>query len=104
MRTRAAFEADVISGQAAVQTATINLGYTKVTSPITGHIGISQVTEGAYVQDTAATLLATVQELTRIYVDVTQASTEMLRLKHEIESGKLKAGRRGRDAGQTDPR
>ena len=81
-----------------MQTATINLGYTKVTSPITGHIGISQVTEGAYVQDTAATLLATVQELTSIYVDVTQASTEMLRLKREIESGQAQGRRRGAGA------
>jgi membrane fusion protein (multidrug efflux system) len=43
-----AFDADVISGKAALQTAQINLGYTKVTSPVAGRIGISQVTEGAY--------------------------------------------------------
>ena len=44
------YEADVLSGKAAVQTARINLDYTKVTSPVAGRIGISQVTEGAYVQ------------------------------------------------------
>lgn len=83
-------EADVISGQAAVQTARINLGYTRVTSPITGHIGISQVTEGAYVQETAANLLATVQQLDRVYVDVTQSSGDLLRLRRDLASGKLK--------------
>jgi membrane fusion protein (multidrug efflux system) len=89
------FEADVVSGKAAVQTARINLGYTKVTSPVSGRIGISQVTEGAYVQDSAATLLATVQQLDRIYVDVTQASSELLRLKRDLKDGKLKADEAG---------
>jgi membrane fusion protein (multidrug efflux system) len=82
-------EGDVLSGRAAVQTAAINLGYTRVVSPITGRIGISQVTEGAYVQENA-TLLATVQELDRIYVDVVQASSDLLRLRRDLASGKLK--------------
>ncbi len=85
------YEADVISGQAAVQTAQINLGYTRVVAPITGRIGISQVTEGAYVQDSAATLLATVQQLDRVYVDVTQASGDLLRLRRDLANGKLKS-------------
>jgi membrane fusion protein (multidrug efflux system) len=89
------YEADVLSGQAQVQTARINLSYTKVVSPVAGRIGISQVTEGAYVQDSAATLLATVQQLDHIYVDVTQASSDLLRLKRDIESGKLKADEAG---------
>jgi membrane fusion protein (multidrug efflux system) len=85
------YDADVVSGRAAVQTAQINLGYTRVTSPISGRIGISQVTEGAYVQDSAATLLATVQQLDPVYVDVTQASGDLLRLKRDLASGKLKS-------------
>lgn len=89
-------EADVASGKAAVQTAKINLGYTRVVAPITGRIGVSQVTEGAYVQETAATLLATVQQLDRVYVDVTQASGELLRLRRDLASGRLK----GDGAGQ----
>jgi membrane fusion protein, multidrug efflux system len=84
------FEADVVSGQAAVKMADINLGYTKVVAPVSGRIGISQVTEGAFVQDSAATLLATVQQLDSVYVDVTQASSDILRLKRDLESGKLK--------------
>lgn len=87
--------ADVLSGRAAVQAAQINLDYTKVTSPVSGRIGISQMTEGAYVQASAATLLATVQQLDRVYVDVTQSSSELLRLKRELASGKLKVDEKG---------
>jgi membrane fusion protein (multidrug efflux system) len=89
------YEADVISGQASVKTANINLGYTKVVSPITGRIGISQVTEGAYVQESAATLMATVQELDKMYVDVTQASSDLLRLRRELAEGKLTSDGQG---------
>jgi membrane fusion protein (multidrug efflux system) len=90
------FEADVLSGQAAVQTAQINLGYTKVTSPVSGRIGMAMVTEGAFVQAGTATLLATVQQMDRVYVDVTQASSELLRLKRELASGRLKADEKGK--------
>ncbi len=89
-------EADVLSGEAAVQAAKINLEYTKVTSPLAGRIGISQVTEGAYVQASTATLLATVQQLDRVYVDVTQPSSELLRLKRDLASGRLKADAAGK--------
>ena len=66
--------ADVASGKAAVQTARINLGYTDVVSPITGRIGPSLVTQGAYVQASAATLMTTVQQIDPIYVDLNQSS------------------------------
>lgn len=89
-------EADVLAGKAAVETAQINLEYTKVTSPLAGRIGLSQVTEGAYVQAGSATLLATVQQLDKVYVDVTQDSGELLRLKRAIESGQLKADAAGK--------
>jgi membrane fusion protein (multidrug efflux system) len=89
-------DADVLSGKAAVQTARINLDYTKVASPIAGRTGISQVTEGAYVQAGTATLLATVQQLDRVYVDVTQASSELLRLRRDLASGRLKADEKGK--------
>ncbi len=89
-------EAEVQSGEAAVKSARINLDYTKVTSPVAGRIGISQVTEGAYVQAANATLLATVQQLDRVYVDVTQPSSELLRLKRDLASGRLKADATGK--------
>lgn len=82
-------EADIAAAQAAVQTAEINLGYTAVTSPVSGRIGRSQVTEGAYVQAGAATLLATVQQLDPLYVDLAQSSTEVLRLRRALAEGKL---------------
>lgn len=81
--------AEAAAGKAAVQTARINLGYTKVAAPIAGRIGRSEVTEGAFVRQGQATLLATVQQLDPIYVDVTQSSAELLRLRQELESGNL---------------
>lgn len=88
-------QAEVLLGQAAVKTAKINLDYTKVTSPITGRIGLSQVTEGAYVRTDQATLLSTVQQIDRVYVDVNQPSSDLLRLKAAIASGRLKADASG---------
>jgi len=84
-----AAQADVAAANAAVQTAAINLGYTDVTSPISGRIGLSQVTEGAYVQAGAATLLATVQQLDPLYVDLTQSSTEAFNLRRALATGRL---------------
>ena len=83
-------EADVASGKASVDTAQINVGYTSVVSPITGRAGISAVTEGAYVQASAATLMTTVQQIDPIYVDVTQSSVDGLRLRRDVASGRIK--------------
>jgi membrane fusion protein (multidrug efflux system) len=83
-------QADVATGKAAVQTAQINLGYTNVVSPIKGRIGPSAVTQGAYVQASAATLLATVQQLDPIYVDLNQSSVQGLQLRRDVASGRLK--------------
>ncbi len=83
--------ADLAAAKAAVKTAKINLDYTTVTSPIAGRIGRSEVTEGAYVQQGTATLLATVQQLDKMYVDLTWSSAEMMKLRRSLESGDLKA-------------
>ncbi|EAU1876430.1 multidrug efflux RND transporter periplasmic adaptor subunit AcrA [Salmonella enterica] len=82
--------AAVVAAKAAVETARINLAYTKVTSPISGRVGKSSVTEGALVQNGQASALATVQQLDPIYVDVTQSSNDFLRLKQELANGSLK--------------
>jgi len=74
-------DASVIAAQASVETARINLAYTKVSSPITGRIGKSSVTEGALVTNGQASALATVQQLDPIYVDVTQSSNDFMHLK-----------------------
>jgi membrane fusion protein (multidrug efflux system) len=81
--------ADVASGKAAVDTARINLGYTDVVAPISGRIGPSQVTQGAFVQASAATLLATAQQIDPIFVDLNQSSVAGLQLRRDVASGKL---------------
>jgi membrane fusion protein (multidrug efflux system) len=83
-------EADLASSKASVETARINLAYTRVTAPISGRIGRSSVTDGALVTASQATALATIQQLSSMYVDVTQSSAEMLRLKRNLASGLLK--------------
>ncbi|WP_426323841.1 efflux RND transporter periplasmic adaptor subunit [Pseudoduganella sp. R-43] len=85
-------KAEVEAAQAAVDSARINVDYTKVASPISGRISRSNVTPGALVTAGQATALTTVQQLDPIYVDVTQSSEELLRLKREMESGSLKKG------------
>ena len=91
----AAANADVLAAKAALETATINLGYTKVTSPIDGRIGSALVTEGALVSQSAATEMAVVQQLDPIYCDFTESSTELLRLRRELDSGALQSAAPG---------
>jgi membrane fusion protein (multidrug efflux system) len=86
---RAAAEADVASAKAQVETARINVVYTQVRSPIPGRIGRAMVTEGALVTSEQETPIAMVQQLDPIYVDITQSSTEMLRLQRQLTSGEL---------------
>lgn len=83
-------EADVAAAKAAVETARINLAYTRITAPISGRIGKSSVTPGALVTANQAQALATVQQLDSIYVDVTQSSADLLRLRRELAAGRLK--------------
>ncbi len=89
-------DADVAAARAATDKARIDLEFTRVASPISGRIGRSAVTPGALVTANQATALATVQQLDPIYVDVTQSSADLLRLKREIAAGKLQ--RNGSDA------
>jgi RND family efflux transporter MFP subunit len=89
-------EATYLQAQAAVETARINLVYTRVLSPITGRISRSFVTEGALVTANQATALATVQQLEPVYVDVTQPSTTLLRLRREADAGLLKKNEAGK--------
>lgn len=86
----AARKAAVEVSRAAVESARINLSYTPVKAPITGRIGISNVTVGAMATAYQPTPLAVVQQLDPIYVDVSQANAELLRLRQRMESGLLK--------------
>jgi len=82
-------QAEIAYWKAAVEAAHINLGYTRVSAPISGRIGRSSVTDGALVTAYQPSYLATIQQLDPIYVDVTQSSAELLRLKRNLESGRL---------------
>lgn len=81
--------ASLQSAQAALKTARINLGYTRIDAPISGRTATSSVTAGALVTAEQTTALTTVQQLDPIYVDFTQPSTTLLRLKRELAEGKL---------------
>ncbi len=83
--------AEIEYWKASVGAAGINLGYTRVVAPVSGRIGRSSVTDGALVTAYQPTSLATVQQLDPIYVDVTQSSAELLRLKRNLETGRLSA-------------
>lgn len=85
-----AAQADVAASKAAVRQAEINLGYTQVTSPIAGRIGRALVTEGTLVGQGEATQLAVVQQIHPVYVNFTQSSTDLLRLRRAVEGGQLK--------------
>ena len=85
-------KAAYLQAKANADTARINLGYTRIASPITGRIGPSTVTEGALVVSQQATALDIVSTLDPIYVDVDQSSAELLALKHAIQAGNVNSG------------
>lgn len=90
------YVAEVAAARAALETARINLGYTRITAPISGRIGRSSVTPGALVTANQTDALATVQQNDPVYVDVTQSTGDLLRLKRALAEGRLrKAGTDG---------
>lgn len=84
-----AAQAQVAAAKAGVTNANVSLGYAEVTAPIAGRIGRAMVTEGALVGQGEATQLATIQQIHPLYVNLTQSSTEVLRLKESLANGKL---------------
>ncbi|MGH8465091.1 MAG: efflux RND transporter periplasmic adaptor subunit, partial [Pseudomonas sp.] len=82
-------QAKRLQAEAALRSAQIDLRYTKVLAPLSGRIGRSAVTEGALVNNGQADAMAVIQQLDPIYVDVTQSSAELLKLRRELESGQL---------------
>ena len=81
--------------RAALETARINLGFARITAPIAGSISTSTVTAGALVTANQTTALTTIQQLDPLYVDVTQSSTEVLRLKSDMARGRFQRGAEG---------
>lgn len=85
-------KAEIDAASEALETARINLSYTKVSAPISGIIGRSFVTSGALVTQHQTSPLTTVQQISPVYVDVSQSSTELLRLRRDLAQGKLQNG------------
>jgi membrane fusion protein, multidrug efflux system len=81
-----------LQAKANADSARINLNYTHISSPITGRIGASTVTEGALVTAQQAAALTTVSTLNPIYVDVDQSSAELVALKRAVQAGHVNSG------------
>ncbi len=94
--------ADVASAKAALETARINLAYTKMFAPISGRTGRSSVTEGALVSANQTNALVVIQQLDPIYVDATQASTVLLAFAAGIRGRTTEEGRRLASGSQID--
>ncbi len=88
-------EAEVAAARAAVDTARLSVSYARIVAPIAGRIGKSSVTPGALLTANQTTVLATIQQLDPIYVDLSQSAADWLPLRREIESGSV----RGRGPG-----
>jgi membrane fusion protein (multidrug efflux system) len=96
-------DADVAAGRAAVQTARINLSYAQVTAPIAGRIGRALVTEGALVSAAEATQLALIQQTSAVFVNFTQSSGDLLRLRKALANNELeRLGGGGKGQGNSD--
>jgi membrane fusion protein (multidrug efflux system) len=91
-------EAEVASARAALARARVDLAFTRVSAPIAGRAGRSAVTAGALVTANQADALVTIQQLDPIYVDLTQSSAELLRLRRDLDAGRVQ-----RDARQAVP-
>src|SRR5690606_9576994 len=83
-------EADVGSAQAQVEQAQLDLGYATVTAPISGRAGRAEVTEGALVSAAQGTLMTTVEQLDPIYVNFSHSSANLLELRKDMETGRLR--------------
>jgi membrane fusion protein, multidrug efflux system len=87
--------ASAAQARASLEIAQINLGYCTVTAPISGRIGAALVTEGALVSQSTATQMALIQQMDPIYFDFTESSADVLKLRKEVEAGRLKKASSG---------
>lgn len=88
-------ESDVATAQASVRAAELNLGYSRIKAPISGRASASSVTPGALLTASQTQALTTITQLDPLYVDITQSSTEVLRLKKQLAGGQLTQDRKG---------
>ena len=87
--TQRTAQADVANARAQVDAARLMLGYATVSAPISGRVGRAQVTEGALASAAQGTLLTTIEQIDRIYVNFSQSSSDLLALRQSIASGSL---------------
>lgn len=90
--------ADVAQARARLESSKLSLSYATVTAPISGRAGRAQVTEGALVGASSATLLTTIEQLDPIYVNFSQSSADLLSARREIAAGTLEVPPLGRVA------
>ena len=91
LAARQAAVANVASATAALRSARLNLSYATVVAPIAGRAGRALVTEGALVGQSEVTPLTTIEQIDPIYVDITESSADLLRLRRALEAGRLHA-------------
>ena len=87
--TQRTAQADVANARAQVDAARLNLGYATVTAPISGRVGRAQVTEGALASAAQGTLLTTIEQIDRVYINFAQSSSDLLALRQSVASGSL---------------
>ncbi len=80
-------QASVAQNNAALQSAQINVRFTRVPAPITGRIGLSAVTEGALVTQNQADSLATITRLDPVFVDIQESASDLLALRGALAQG-----------------
>jgi len=80
-------EAAIGQNRATLQTAEINLRWTRVPAPISGRIGLSSITEGALVTANQTEPLATITRLDPINVDIQQSASDLLALRRALSQG-----------------
>lgn len=86
-----AAEANVSAARAAIRSARVNVNHARITAPISGYIGRSEVSEGNLVTAGGATVLARIQQTHPMYVNVTQSAAETMKLRREIAEGRMTA-------------
>lgn len=91
VQAKRAGEAAVKSAQAAIQSSQINVNYARITAPISGFIGQSNVSEGTLMSANDSTVLAVIQQTNPLYVNVTQSANDVMKLRQRIAAGELQS-------------
>ncbi|MGV0879734.1 efflux RND transporter periplasmic adaptor subunit [Martelella sp. FLE1502] len=82
-------KADEAAAQADLETAQIDLDNTTIHAPISGVIGVSEVSVGALVTAEQTDALATIRTVDHVYVDLADSSANFLRIRDKVQAGEL---------------